>query len=104
VPTEQGTVFKIVGTTYDQVVKDTSKDVFVKYYAPWCNHCKQLEPIWEELAQKVAHIDDLVIAKFDATENEVEGLTPVNNFPQLRLFTKQDKQGILFDEKERTLP
>ena len=52
----------------------------------------------------MAHISELVIAKFDATENEVEGLAPVNNFPQLRLFTKHDKQGILFDEKERTLP
>jgi len=52
----------------------------------------------------VAHISDLVIAKFDGTENEVEGLAPVKNFPQLRLFTKHDKQGILFDEKERTLP
>ena len=53
---------------------DETKDVFVKYYAPWGGHCKALAPVWSQLADSVKDIDDLIITKFDHTANEVEGL------------------------------
>merc|ERR1712147_410729 len=81
---------------------DTSKDVLVKYYAPWCGHCKKLAPVWDELAESVADIDDLVIAKFDATMNEVDGLS-IRGYPTLKWYPKDDKSGRDY-EGNRELP
>lgn len=61
----------VVGSTFNDIVLDKSKDVMIELYAPWCGHCKKLEPIYTELAEKVKkELPNVVIAKMDATAND----------------------------------
>jgi protein disulfide-isomerase A1 len=83
----------LVGKQWEEIVKDPTKDVLVKYYAPWCGHCKALAPVWDELAADLADIEDLIIAKFDATANEVAGLE-IRGYPTLKYYPKDNKAGV----------
>lgn len=52
----------VVGKNFDEVVLNSNKDVLVEFYAPWCGHCKQLAPIYEEFAQKIRSNPNIIIA------------------------------------------
>eukprot|EP00929_Paragymnodinium_shiwhaense_P114054 TRINITY_DN82375_c0_g1_i1.p1 TRINITY_DN82375_c0_g1~~TRINITY_DN82375_c0_g1_i1.p1 ORF type:complete len:512 (+),score=127.56 TRINITY_DN82375_c0_g1_i1:89-1624(+) len=58
--------------------------VFIKFYAPWCGHCKRLIPTWEALAETLG--DEVRVAKVDATEErEIAETWGIKSFPTLIL-------------------
>merc|ERR1712025_104940 len=73
--------------------KDKKKDVFVKFYAPWCGHCKAIAPIWDQLGEKYSTKGDLVIAKVDSTKNEIDGVD-IEGFPTIKMFKKETNEEI----------
>lgn len=71
------------------------------FFAPWCGHCKQLDPVYAELGAKYADNAEVVIAKMDATANELEH-TKINSFPTLKFYKKETNEVIEYNG-ERTL-
>jgi protein disulfide-isomerase A1 len=92
----------LVGKNFKEVARDKSKTVLVEFYAPWCGHCKQLAPIYDQLGEKFAdRASEFVIAKMDSTLNELDDIK-IQSFPTIKLFPK-DSDEVLDYNGERTL-
>lgn len=77
----------VVGSTFREVVYDAEKDVLVEFYAPWCGHCKALEPKYKKLAKKLKKNKKIVVAKFDATSNDAPPEFEYHGFPTIFLVS-----------------
>jgi len=53
--------------------------------APFCSVCKEVEKVFEKLAERLKSNKRITIGVYDATVNEVERLT-IPGFPTIRLY------------------
>jgi len=81
--------------TFDDVVLDTSKNVLVSFTAPWCGHCKNMKPIYEDVARNFKTENDCIVANIDADAALNKPLAEkygVKSFPTIKFFSKDNKE------------
>lgn len=73
----------------------------IKFYAPWCGHCKRFAPTYSKLAKKLSVNQNIIVAKMDATNEKVNDLA-IESYPTIKFFKKSPKETLNF-EGERTM-
>jgi len=85
-PTEGGVV--VLGSANFADFIAEQEYTIVEFYAPWCGHCKTLEPEWSAAAKKVSKLNPKVyLAKVDAdTHKDLAEKYGVSGYPTLKIF------------------
>lgn len=86
---EEKDVLVVTQANWDEVVT-ADANVLVEFYAPWCGHCKALEPEYAKAATKLKELkSDIKLAKVDATiETKLAEKYNVQGFPTIKFFKK----------------
>lgn len=84
-------IYEIDAKDFDKVVSNSNYTSIVKYYAPWCGYCKQIEPVYHKLGrylQKEAKygVNVVSINCDEASNKPFCQLQHVKGFPTLVVY------------------
>ena len=91
-------VVDITNDNYKELVADSTKDIMLEFYAPWCGHCKSLKPEYKKLAAAFKDDDSVMIAAMDATANDIPKGFDVQGYPTVMWIPGNTKKPVSYDD------
>mmetsp|Transcript_12814 Transcript_12814/g.21696 ORF Transcript_12814/g.21696 Transcript_12814/m.21696 type:complete len:145 (-) Transcript_12814:95-529(-) len=86
---------KSVSKYTDKDFKDNVSDGnvhFIKFFAPWCGHCKRLGPTWGQLGDAFSDHSVVKIASVDCTQHKTTCQNAgIRGYPTLKVFANGEE-------------
>ncbi|RLN54265.1 hypothetical protein BBJ29_003679 [Phytophthora kernoviae] len=78
-------VLSLTTATFEEQVLNSKEPWMIKFYAPWCGHCKRLAPTWNKLSRALKESGSTTrVAKVDCTvHRRICSRFGVNGYPSL---------------------
>lgn len=80
-----GEVIELTDANFDKLVLESDDVWLVEFFAPWCGHCKNLEPEWAKAARELK--GKVKLGALDATAHQAKaGEYQVQGYPTIKFF------------------
>ena len=88
----------VTAENFDQLFNKSAKlPVFVKLWATWCPHCREMQPQWELLANNTEFNGRLIIADIECEENrEICKRFEGENYPRIYFVDASKNESTLY--------
>lgn len=92
--TKNSPVVQLDSKSYDRLIAQSNYTSIVEFYAPWCGHCKNLQPAYEKAAKNLAGLAKVAAVDCDEESNKPFcGSMGVQGFPTLKIVRPGSKPG-----------
>ena len=84
-----GNSIMITASNFDDQVLNQDIPTLVNFFAPWCGHCQELKPKWNESSNLLKGRAKLV--SVDCTDDKNQSLVKelnIKGFPTIKVFSK----------------
>ncbi|KAG0652099.1 disulfide-isomerase [Hyphodiscus hymeniophilus] len=87
-------VVQIDARNYDRLIAQSNYTTILEFYAPWCGHCKNLQPAFEKAANSLSGLAKVAAVDCDEDSNKPFcGGFGVQGFPTLKIVKPGSKKG-----------
>ncbi|PNY24249.1 Uncharacterized protein TCAP_05807 [Tolypocladium capitatum] len=92
--TKKSPVLQVDARSYERLIVKSNHTSIVEFYAPWCGHCQNLKPAYEQAARDLEGLAKVVAVDCDDEANkQFCGTMGVQGFPTLKIVRPSKKPG-----------